>query len=233
MSLLAISSGSAWWYLARGTGAVSLLLLTAVMALGLAGPLRASLGRRLPRVAVETLHRDLSLLAILLIVVHVVSSVADGFAPITLLDAVIPFGSAYRPLWLGFGALAFDLMVALALTSLVRRRLGYGAWRAVHMLAFLSWPVAVLHGLGTGSDQQTGWMIVLTAVCVAVVTATILVRLARAAAPGPARGWGIGLTLAAVIASLAFALQGPLHSGWARRAGTPASLLPHSTGRHG
>ena len=88
MSLLAISGGSAWWYLARGTGAVSLLLLTAATALGIAGPLRASLGQRLPRVALETLHRDLSLLAIALIVVHVVSSVADGFAPITLLDGL-------------------------------------------------------------------------------------------------------------------------------------------------
>ncbi len=232
MSLLAVSGGSAWWYLARGTGVVSLLLLSAVMALGLAGPLRVSLGARVPRIAVDTLHRDLSLLAVVLLAVHILTSVLDGYAPISLLDAVIPLHSAYRPLWLGLGALAFDLLLAVAATSLVRRRLGYGGWRFVHWLAYLCWPIAVLHGLGTGTDARAGWMVVLTAVCVGLVTWTILVRLARAAIPVSARGWGIGLTLLVVLGGLGFALQGPLHSGWARRAGTPSALID-AGGRRG
>ena len=104
-----------------------------------------------------------------MLVIHIVTTVLDGFAPISLIDAVVPFLSAYRPIWLGFGALAFDLLIALTITSLVRRRLGYGAWRAIHWLAYVSWPIAVLHGLGTGSDSKQTWALVLTFACVLAV----------------------------------------------------------------
>ena len=93
-----------------------------------------------------------------LLVLHIVTSVLDGFAPIDLTDAVIPFASAYRPLWMGLGALSFDLLLALVITSLMRRRLGYRSWRAIHWLAYASWPIAVFHGLGTGSDTKLWWM---------------------------------------------------------------------------
>ena len=98
----------------------------------------------------------MSLLVIVFLVIHIVTSVLDSFAPISLTAAVIPFVSSYRPLWLGLGTLSFDLILALAITSLIRRRLGYATWRAVHWLAYASWPVAVLHGLGTGSDTKVG-----------------------------------------------------------------------------
>ena len=91
--------------------------------------------------------------AVAFLVVHIATSILDGFAPIGLLDAVVPLHSAYRPIWLGLGAVAFDLMLAVTITSLVKRRIGYRTWRAVHWLAYLSWPVAVVHSFGTGSDQ--------------------------------------------------------------------------------
>src|SRR5947209_14717532 len=123
--VLAAAGPSAYWYLARGTGVVSLLLLTAIVVLGVMGPLRVA-GPRWPRFAVDSLHRDLSLLVMAVLVIHIITSVLDSFAPIKLLDAVIPLTSRYRPLWIGFGALSFDLLLALTITSLVRRRLGYG-----------------------------------------------------------------------------------------------------------
>ena len=99
---------------------------------------------------------------------------------------MIPFISTYRPLWLGLGALAFDLMLALAITSLLRRRLGYRAWRAIHWLAYVCWPIAVLHGLGTGTDTKIWWMLLLTALCVAAVVVAVLCPDRPGA--GPARG---------------------------------------------
>jgi methionine sulfoxide reductase heme-binding subunit len=223
---LAASTGSASWYLARGTGVVSLFLFTAVMVLGLAGQQRFSAGGRMPRFAVDTLHREISLLAVAVLVVHIVTSVLDGFAPISLLDAVIPFGSPYRPLWLGFGALALDLMLAVVLTSLLRRRLGFGAWRAIHWLAYLSWPVAVLHGLGTGTDTRAWWMLALTAACVTAVTLALLVRVANTRSiPVGGRALAAGGTLAVCLGVVAFTLAGPLQPHWSHRAGTPASLL--------
>ncbi|MFL5824689.1 MAG: ferric reductase-like transmembrane domain-containing protein [Solirubrobacteraceae bacterium] len=226
MSTTAATLGpSAYWYLTRATGAVALVLLTISVILGVLGTVRFS-APRWPRFAIDRLHRDVSLLVIVLIALHVVTTVLDGFAPITLLDGVIPFVSPYRPLWLGLGTLSFDLLIALVLTSLLRRRLGYRSWRAVHWLAYASWPVAVLHGLGTGTDTKQWWMLLLTAACVAAVLAAVLARLGRTErAPAGIRGVASMLAFAVPLGMAIFAVQGPLQHGWAGRAGTPASLL--------
>jgi sulfoxide reductase heme-binding subunit YedZ len=223
---LAAAGPSAYWFLARGTGVVSLLLLTASVVLGVLGSLRFAAGSRWPRFAIDALHRDVSLLVMVLLVAHILTSVLDSFAPITLLDSVIPFGASYRPLWLGLGALSFDILIALVVSSLVRRRLGYRAWRGVHWFAYASWPVAVLHGLGTGSDTTVWWMLVLTVGCTAAVLIAIWVRIARAEPASPGlRRCAIALTLATPLGMAIFALAGPLQRGWARRAGTPPTLL--------
>jgi methionine sulfoxide reductase heme-binding subunit len=226
-SLVVAAAGpSAYWYLSRGTGAVALVLLTVSVVVGILGTIRFA-APRWPRFAIDSLHRDVSLLALALLVLHIVMSVLDTFAPISAVDSVIPFMSKYRPLWMGLGTLSFDLFLALVVTSLVRRRLGYRAWRAIHWLAYASWPVAVLHGLGTGSDVKLWWMLALTAVCVAAVVIAVLVRIGRTD-PGYAglRAPAVALSIAAPIGLAIFALAGPLQQGWARRAGTPASLLP-------
>jgi sulfoxide reductase heme-binding subunit YedZ len=224
--VLATVGPSAYWYLSRGTGAVSLVLLTASVFLGILGSLRFASAPRWPRFTIDMLHRQVSLLAVALLALHIVTSVLDSFAPLKLTDAVIPFVSAYRPLWMGLGALSFDLIAALVVTSLLRRRLGYRAWRAIHWFAYASWPVAVLHGLGTGSDTKQWWMLALTAVCVAVVVMAVLTRLGRAGPGGSAvRPAAIALAIASPIGIALFTFAGPLQKGWARRAGTPGRLL--------
>jgi DMSO/TMAO reductase YedYZ heme-binding membrane subunit len=222
---------SAYWYLARATGAVALVLLTVTVVLGILDSLRFSAGPRWPRFAIDSLHRDTSLLVIVLIVVHIITSVLDGFAPIKLTDGIIPFVTPYRPLWMGLGALSFDVLIALVVTSLLRRRLGYKSWRAIHWLAYASWPIAVLHGLGTGSDVKSWWLLALTVLCVAAVVIAVLVRIARAkTATSAARtGWA-ALAIVTPLAIAIFALAGPLRPGWAKRAGTPAKLLGSTTG---
>ncbi len=222
------ATSRALWYLTRASGAVSLLLLTAVLLLGVLGPARIATGGRWPRFVVGSLHRDLSLLAVAVLAVHIVTSVLDPFAPIGWLDAVLPLHSSYRSIWVGLGALAFDLLVALVLTSLVRRRLGYERWRWVHWTAYACWPVAVLHGLGTGSDAGTAWLVWLTAACVIAAVLAVLVRVQRThGMPERARAGGAALTLATALGIAVFALLGPLQSGWAARAGTPVDLLGH------
>jgi sulfoxide reductase heme-binding subunit YedZ len=225
MSVIGSIGPSAYWYLARGTGAVSLILLTASVVLGILGPLRFA-APRWPRFAIDALHRDVSLLVLVVLAVHIVTSVLDSFAPIKLTDAVIPFVSAYRPLWMGLGALAFDLLVALVITSLLRRRIGYQGWRAIHWLAYASWPVAVLHGLGTGTDTKIWWMLILTVACVAAVAVAGWIRFARDEEHPPGvRSTALVLTAATPLGLAIFTLAGPLQHGWASRAGTPASLL--------
>jgi predicted ferric reductase len=220
---LAAAGPSAYWYLARATGVVALVLLTASVVLGVLGPLRIS-APRWPRFAIDSLHRDVSLLVVALLVLHILMSVLDTFTSISLVNSVIPFTGSYRPLWLGFGALSFDLIVALVITSLVRRRLGYSVWRAVHWFAYLSWPVAVLHGLGTGSDAKAWWSLVLTAGCVVAVLVAMWWRVSSAR-DDRVRRPALIATVATPLGIAVFAVAGPLQHGWAARAGTPASLL--------
>jgi hypothetical protein len=215
----------ALWYITRGSGAVSLLLLTAVVVLGVANVVRWSPDRT-PRFVLQRVHRDLSLLALVFTALHVATVVIDGFAPIRWIDAVVPFGSAYRPIWLGFGALALDLLVAIAITSLVRARLGYRVWRAVHWTTYGTWVVAVLHGAGVGSDTRQVWMMALVALSVGAVLVAVAWRAARGWTHWePAR---VLLVTGAVLVPPALAVwmvTGPLRGGWSVRSGTPPDLL--------
>jgi sulfoxide reductase heme-binding subunit YedZ len=215
---------SVLWYATRGAGAVAMVLLTLSVALGIAET-RMWSPARTPRFTIAALHRSVSLLAVAFLVLHVVTVVVDPFPPIGVLNAVIPFVTSYRALWLGLGTIAFDLMLAIVVTSLARRRLGYRTWKGVHWLAYASWPVALLHGFGAGSDEKATWMLALSAGCVALVLAAVAFRLAAREVPAGVRvGGATGMT-AALIALIAWVAQGPLAHGWASRAGTPQSVL--------
>lgn len=230
MIAAASASGSAMWYLSRGSGAVSLLLLTLSVALGIVD-VRRWRAEGWPRFVVDGLHRNASLLVVVFLGLHILTSVADRFAPISLRDAVVPLAGTYRPLWLGLGALSFDLLLALIVTSLLRARIGFRGWRAVHWLAYACWPLALLHGMGTGSDAKRGWMLLLVGLCVATVWFALWVRVAASSPERPARRAMAGAALiAAPIALVAWLPVGPLGSGWARRSGTPAALLAKAHG---
>ncbi len=167
----AISSTTALWYASRATGVVALGLLTAVMVLGITVQGRGRLPG-LPRFGVTSLHRSLSLLAVVFVAVHVITAIADPYVTIGIAAAVIPFTSPYETFWLGVGAVGLDLMIALIATSLVRVRLGRRSWRAVHWLAYATWPVAFAHGIGAATDMRSGLLLAFAAGCaLAVVTA--------------------------------------------------------------
>ena len=164
------------WYVIRASGVVALALLTVSVVLGLLNRSRVA-SDRWPRFVVDRLHRNASLLSVGFLCVHIVTAVTDGFVAVPLLAAVIPFHNSYRPLWVGLGAVAVDLLVAVILTSLVRVRLGVRAWRGVHWLAYLAWPVAVAHGLGLGTDSGEVWMLAIEAVSIGSVLAALALRL--------------------------------------------------------
>jgi hypothetical protein len=214
------------WYLSRGTGAITLVLLSATVVLGIGGTVRWRPGPHIPRFLVDGLHRNLALLVVALLAAHVLTSLLDPFAHLHPLDALVPLASRYRPLWLGLGALALDLLIAVMVTSLLRARLGLRAWRTVHWAAYACWPVAVLHGLGTGTDASAAWLQALTALCVTGVAAALATRLLRGwPARAALRAGALGVLAATLAGGAAFAVAGPLSAGWARRAGTPDTLL--------
>ncbi len=214
-----------YWYVTRATGAVSLLLLTLAVALGVADVTRA-VSPRWPRFLTDGLHRNVSLLAVAFVAVHVLTTVLDGFAHIPLPAAFIPFTSDYRPLWLSLGAIAFDMLLALVISSGLRRRIGHRTWRALHWLAYACWPIALVHGLGTGTDTGAAWMLALTAGCLALVLLSLGVRVARGwPEHAQRRGAALGAAGAYVVMLAVWLPSGPLGAHWARRAGTPTPLL--------
>jgi sulfoxide reductase heme-binding subunit YedZ len=223
LSAPVVAGPSLLWYATRATGVVAMVLLTATVMLGVAGTARAA-SARWPRIVTAGLHRNLALTSVALVAVHVVTTVLDPFAPIGWIAAVIPFSSPYRPLWLSLGAVAFDLLLAVLVTSLLRDRLKHRTWQAVHLLVYASWPVALWHGLGTGTDTPLPWLLVVYAGCVAGVGWAIWWRLTLS---GRRAGRAAGLTAVAVVPllTLAFVLAGPLQPGWSRRSGTPVALL--------
>ncbi|UYQ77046.1 ferric reductase-like transmembrane domain-containing protein [Glutamicibacter sp. JL.03c] len=164
------------WSIARTSGIISLGLLTGSLLLGVMTRSGRSFGA-LSRYTQSLLHRSLSLLAVLFTALHVAALLADSYARVHLIDLLIPFLGDYRPFWQGLGTVGLMLMVAVALTGLLRQRLGQRLFRGIHLASYLLWPIAVAHGLGNGSDAGTLWYRAITVVSIALVIAAGIWRL--------------------------------------------------------
>lgn len=212
-----ITGSTALWYASRATGVVSLLLLTAVVMLGV---LVNRQGRvpGLPRFVVTGLHRSISLLAVAFLAVHVGTAIADPYVSIRLAAAVVPFVSAYEPFWLGLGAVSLDLIAALIVTSLVRAHISRRVWRSVHWLAYVAWPVALAHSIGSSTDMQRGLLLWLAVGCGIAVGAAVAWRVTRAARDVPR----------AERAAVTFAQAAPRQRSGPQRSGRPRPAQPSS-----
>ena len=166
------------WFAARSSGMVAVLLMTATILLGILGPLRVG-SAGWPRFSLAGLHRNISLLTVALLLVHVVTVAADDYVPITFADSVVPFVSRYQPFWLGLGTVAFDLVLALVVTSLLRPRIHLRLWRGIHWLAYLSWPLALAHGIGAGTDATSPIGLATGGLSVVSVLVAVTVRVIR------------------------------------------------------
>jgi DMSO/TMAO reductase YedYZ heme-binding membrane subunit len=166
------------WYATRATGLVALLLLTATMALGVLTANRFA-GRSWPGFAQQDLHRRVSLLSMVFLTIHVLTAVTDSFVPIGWAAAVVPFTSSYRRLWVAIGTVGVDLMLAVVVSSLLRHRMSASKWRALHWLAYASWPVAVVHAVGMGTDIRLRWVLFVVIACIVVVAGAVGARVTR------------------------------------------------------
>jgi predicted ferric reductase len=170
------TSSQLLWYATRSTGIVAFVLLTAVVVLGVLTTVRAETVRW-PRFAVQDLHRRISLLTMVFIGAHVLTTVTDAYAPIGWVSIVVPFSSPYRRFWLGLGTAAVDLLLAVIISSLLRGAISHRMWRALHWLAYAAWPLALVHAVGTGTDHRLGWAQLLGVACMAAVLGAVAVRL--------------------------------------------------------
>ncbi|HEV3366605.1 MAG TPA: hypothetical protein VG054_04025 [Acidimicrobiales bacterium] len=170
------TSSTVLWYTTRATGVVALLLLTGVMVLGIltAGRVRTT---SWPAFARADLHKRVSLLAMVFLAFHVLTSVLDTYVNVGWAAIVVPFASPYRPVWTGLGTVGVDLILAVAISSALRQRIRAATWRGIHWLAYGSWPVAMAHSLGMGTDASRLWMDGLAAVCSLAVLASVAWRI--------------------------------------------------------
>lgn len=224
---------SALWFLARGSGLAAAVLLAAVLLLGIA---RVERWQRSgwPSLLTSHLHRRLSAALVAVVVVHVVAVILDGYAPVAAWDSVVPFLSDYRRIWTGLGTISLDGLMAVVVTSSLMRVLGHPVWRAFHWLSYALAPIVLLHALGDGSDARSPWAVALLVAVGLGAVAGPLWRLAgRTLGDGSvelaARLGAAVVAISALAAIVAFAVAGPFQTGWARAAGTPATLLGAAT----
>ncbi|HEY1972270.1 MAG TPA: ferric reductase-like transmembrane domain-containing protein [Pseudonocardia sp.] len=173
----------ALWFASRATGLVTLVLLTMTMALGMMGAGRYS-GTRWPRFTLTALHRNISLTTVVFLAVHSSTAIIDPYAGIGWLDAVLPFGSVYRPFWLGLGAIGADLMIAVLVSSMLRVRISPRLWRLIHLASYACWPVGLVHGWGIGGkDSRLPWVLGLEMSCSLLILVALVWRLRNPAHP--------------------------------------------------
>jgi len=169
-------NSTALWYATRASGITTLVLLTMTMILGLVTTGRAK-GRNWPGFVQQELHRRLSIIAVIFLALHVLTSILDTYVQIGWLAVVVPFASPYARFWVGLGTIALDLMAAVFVSSLLRSHISPGTWRGIHWLAYLCWPIALAHTFGLGTDAGELWVIALGAACVLSVVAALVWRL--------------------------------------------------------
>ena len=209
------------WFLNRATGLVLLALLTLSLVLGVVAS-----SRRVPTwwplFLGNELHRRISVFSLAFLLVHIITAIVDSFVDIDVFDVFIPFLTAYRPLWLALGTLATDILLAVLLTTTVRSKLSEHQWRAVHALSYLMWPLALMHGLGIGTDTHLQAVLVFNAACVGIVVAAVVWRISTLDGLDiGARLLGVGATLVVTAGIAAWLFAGPLAPGWSEKAGTP------------
>jgi len=174
-----ITQSTALWYASRATGVVSLLLLTAVVLLGVLVNRQGRLPG-LPRFVVTGLHRNLSLLGVAFVAIHVITAILDPYVTIRIVAIVIPFASAYKAFWIGLGAISLDVVLALILTSLARARMSRRLWRSLHWLSYLAWVSALVHSLGSSNDLHSGLLLYMAIACTLAVIAAVAWRVTHA-----------------------------------------------------
>lgn len=179
-----------WWYVARASGIVAWALLAGSVLLGLSLSTRA-LGRRPTPAWLNDLHRALGGLAVTFTGVHLLGIGADSYVEFGLADVLVPFAASWNTAAVAWGVVGLYLLVAVELSSLLRRRVATRWWRRIHVLSFPLYGVATAHLLTAGTDAANPVLLAVVLATIGAVATLTLVRLLsprrRSAPPGRAR----------------------------------------------
>jgi methionine sulfoxide reductase heme-binding subunit len=167
------------WFVSRALGAVALLLLSLVLVLGILHNTsvvkNAELG--LPRFVLVALHRNLSLISVVFIALHVATVIITDYVHLRVVDVFVPGIAPFNPVAAAFGTVATDLVLAIVLTSMLRSRLSRRVWFWVHWTSYLCWPISVVHAaLNASFRGTTWWTLVVPLISLAAIIAALVYR---------------------------------------------------------
>lgn len=165
------------WAVTRASALVSAVLLTATFVLGMLTSARVA-PSLLGRAVVARVHRTIALVMVTFIAIHVITAIAETYVDIGWISALVPFSSDYARGWIGLGTIAFDIVLAVVVSSLLRDRVPDRAWRAIHLASYAMWPIALVHGVGSVTAGVTATYAVITACALAGLIA-LAIRITR------------------------------------------------------
>lgn len=173
-----------FWLLARAAGFAAYVLLTGSVLAGIAVKTRPFRGVK--PAAQTDVHRVLALAGLGMLALHGAALTLDQTVRMPLAGLLLPFASPYRPLAVGIGVLAAELMVVVYASFAMRKRIGNRNWRRLHWLTYAIFAGATAHGLAAGSDTSRPWAAALYLGAVGAVLGATAWR-ALAGSPQPAR----------------------------------------------
>jgi sulfoxide reductase heme-binding subunit YedZ len=175
-------SSQLWWYTARASGIVAWLVVTAGIVWGLVLSTKA-LGKRPRPNWVLDLHRFLGAAAVVFTGIHIGSIVADSYVHFGLVEILVPFAASWHPVAVAWGITGFYLLLAVEITSLLRKRLSKRAWRATHFLSFPLFALATIHALAAGTDAANAPLRATILVGTGLVGLLTMIRTNQATSP--------------------------------------------------
>ncbi|MFL1429300.1 MULTISPECIES: hypothetical protein [unclassified Nocardiopsis] len=167
-----------WTY----SGVFALVGLTVATALGLAAADRLVATPR-DRLLLQATHRSIALVSVGFLIAHIVLQIA--FTGLVPWNVLVPLGVDPA---VACGIIATDLLLIITVTGMLRGMFAGGGrpwmWRAVHLSAYLCWPLSMVHGLTAGRSAP-GWVVVCYLLCLLAVCAALILRLVVTVRPRP------------------------------------------------
>jgi len=164
-----------WWYLARASGIVAWLFLTAAVLWGIVLATDLFPATRRPAWLLD-LHRWLGGLTVGFVAIHIGALMADSYVEFSVYDIVVPFSSDYQTSAVAYGVVAMWGVVIVQLTSMAMKRIPKRIWRRVHRTSAVTFWLSSLHGTYAGTDAADPLYILTSIVAVVVVMAALAYR---------------------------------------------------------
>lgn len=216
-----------WWYVTRASAMIAWVLMTLSLVWGILLSTRIFRNSDNPG-WLQDLHKYLGGASIVMVVLHMVTLMLDGWLKLSVSEVLVPFASHYRSVPVAIGILAFYLLIAVQSTSLLMARLPRKAWKAIHYSSYVSLAFVAFHAGLSGTDVGTRWYGAVSMALIVISLTAVLIRMfahrrpLRSAYAPPAGG---SLAVASPRLSLGFAAAAAVDGAGMAQLASPVALI--------